>query len=917
ADFGASGNPAQVSGTLNWAAGDAASKTITIPILDDAVVESAETFFVGLGSPVGASIGTPAATVVTVLDDEASLNFSSPTYSVGETGASASVTVNRSGAATNAVSVTWTTANGTAVAGQDFGISGNPAQRTGTLSWAAGDSAPKSFTVGSFLAILPVVNDALAEGDESFTITLSAPTGGAVLGPTSTASVTIVDDESTVGFSPATLTVSEAGPNGTLTLTRTGSNATAASVAWTTVAGTAAAGADFTQSSGTVSWAAGDGSPKTITVGPTSAAAPYIAVVNDATIEGPETFTVTLSSPTGGAILGTATATVTLDSDDRGITMTSPTQAVSESAGSVAVSVTRSGASTGAVSVNYATANGTALAGTHYTATSGTLNWADGDTAAKTITVPVIDDGAVNTARTFSVGLSGAVGATLGSPSATTVTIADDDNTLQFTSATATVAEGTPSLVLTVSRVGGTAGAASVNWSTADGTALAGADFGASGNPAQVSGTLNWAAGDAASKTITIPILDDAVVESAESFTVNLAGPAGATIGTLATATVTVNDNDAGVVFAAAGYVVAEAGGSVTITANRIGPATSSASVNWTTANGSAVAGEDFGITGSPMQRTGTLSWFAGDASPKSLIIPIVNDGTAEGNETFSVEFFGPSAGLVLGTPSVTWVSIVDDETPPESTLQFSVNKTTVTETMGTATLTVTRTGSGYTFPATVNYTTVPVSALSGSDFTPTSGTLSWASGDSSPRTITVPLTGNAVAEPPEQFAVLLATPSPGVALGANSIAIVLVLDDDDVFPPLGGMPPGWTMPPAANAGWHVSNDPGALEGVLTLRTDTAFDNEVAQVEVSGTYLAGTLSFFVKVSSEPGFDALRFYVDGVKVGEWSGTANAGWQSFSLPVAAGAHTFRWSYEKDGSGAIGQDAAWLDSVTLPPQ
>ncbi len=88
-------------------------------------------------------------------------------------------------------------------------------------------------------------------------------------------------------------------------------------------------------------------------------------------------------------------------------------------------------------------------------------------------------------------------------------------------------------------------------------------------------------------------------------------------------------------------------------------------------------------------------------------------------------------------------------------------------------------------------------------------------------------------------------------------------------------------------------------------------------MEVSGTYLAGTLSFFVKVSSEPGFDALRFYVDGVKVGEWSGTANTGWQSFSLPIAAGAHTFRWSYEKDGSGAIGQDAAWLDSVTLPPQ
>ncbi|MBK6980995.1 MAG: hypothetical protein IPH30_05510 [Betaproteobacteria bacterium] len=556
ADFGTSGNPAQVSGTLNWAAGDAANKTITIPILDDALVESAEVFFVGLGGPVGATIGAQASAAVTLLDNEASLNFSSPTYSVGESGLNTTVTVNRAGAATSAISVTWTTANGSAISGQDFGVAGNPAQRSGALSWAAGDTAPKTITVGSFLATLPILNDALAEGDESFTIALSAPTGGAVLGPTSTTTVTIVDDESTVGFSPATLTVSEAGPNGTLTLTRTGSSATAASVAWTTASGTAGAGADFTQSSGTVSWAAGDGAPKTITVGPTTAPAPYIAVANDATIEGPETFTVTLFSPTGGAILGTATATVTIDSDDRGITMTSPTQAVAESAGSVAVSVTRSGPSSGAISVNYATTNGTALAGTHYTATSGTLNWADGDAAPKTITVPIIDDGAVNTARTFAVGLSGAVGATLGSPSSTTVTIDDDDNTLQFTSATASVTEGIPSVVLTVSRVGGTAGAASVNWSTVDGTAVAGADFGTSGNPAQVSGTFNWAAGDAANKTITIPILDDALVESAEVFFVGLGGPVGATIGAQASAAVTLLDNEASLNFSSPTYSV-------------------------------------------------------------------------------------------------------------------------------------------------------------------------------------------------------------------------------------------------------------------------------------------------------------------------------------------------------------------------
>ena len=926
-DFGALGNTTPVSGTLNWVAGDAAAKTITIPILNNAIVESAETFTVNLSGAAGtgASIGAIGTVTVTVIDDEASLNFSSPTYSVNEAGPNATITVTRSGAATSAISVTWTTANGTAVAGQDYGTLGNVAQRTGTLSWLAGDTAPKTFTIGPSAAIMPIINDTAVEADETFTIALSGPTGGAVLGPTGTATVTIVDNDSTIAFAPTTLSVNETGPNGVLTVTRTGSAATAASVTWRTSNGTALAGSDFgtsgstLQKAGTVSWAAGDSAPKTIAVGPTAVGGAFIPVLNDAVIEGPETFTVTLSAPTGGGVLGVGAtaATVTIASDDRGVTMTSATQSVAESVGTAVVSVNRSGSSTGAVSVNYATVNGTALAGTHYTATSGTLNWADGDAAPKTINVPIADNGVVNPARTFNVTLSGAVGATLGAPATTTVTIADDDNTLQFSAATATVAEGTANITLTVTRLGGTAGTASVGWATADGTALAGSDFGTLGNTTPLSGTLNWAAADALSKTITIPILNDAIVEGAKTFTVNLSGPVGTGtgIGTNATATVTINDNDAGVVFSNASYSVNESGGSITITANRIGPATLAATVTWTTANATANAGSDFGTLGSPAQRSGMLSWLAGNATPKTIVIPILNDAVAEGNETFTVAFSSPSAGIVLGTPSSATVTIVDDETPPESTLQFSAPKTTVTETLGTVDLTVTRRGSGYTFPGSVNYTTMAGTALATSDYTTRSGTLTWASGDSTPRTITVPITGGAVAESPEQFTVQLSAPTPGMALGTPSTATVLILDDDELFPPLGNMPAGWTMPVAANAAWHVNNDPGAFEGVFALRSDTAFDNEVAQVEVAGTYLAGTLNFRLRISSELGFDFLRFYVDGVKAGEWSGTANTAWQLFSIPVAAGAHTFSWSYEKDSSGSVGQDAAWIDAVTLP--
>ena len=171
-----------------------------------------------------------------------------------------------------------------------------------------------------------------------------------------------------------------------LTVTRTGLTLTAASVTWTTSNGTALAGSDFgtsgstTQRTGTLSWGAGDGAAKTISVGPTTTAGSWIPVLNDTAIEGPETLNVTLSAPTGGGLLGVATATVTIESNDSGVSMAGSTLSVAESAGTAAVQVNRMGNGSGAVSVNYATANGTATAGSHYTTTNGTLNWADGDT---------------------------------------------------------------------------------------------------------------------------------------------------------------------------------------------------------------------------------------------------------------------------------------------------------------------------------------------------------------------------------------------------------------------------------------------------------------------------------------------------------------------------------------------------------
>ncbi len=113
-----------------------------------------------------------------------SLRFAAGSSSVDEGAGTVSLTVRRVSGSTGAVTVHWATANGTASAPADY------ANASGTLSWASGDSSDKSFTV-------TLVNDAATEADETFTVALSSPTGGAALGSPSTSTVTILDGDCT------------------------------------------------------------------------------------------------------------------------------------------------------------------------------------------------------------------------------------------------------------------------------------------------------------------------------------------------------------------------------------------------------------------------------------------------------------------------------------------------------------------------------------------------------------------------------------------------------------------------------------------------------------------------------------------------------------------------------------------------
>jgi len=410
-------------------------------------------------------------------------------------------------------------------------------------------------------------------------------------------------------------------------------------------------------------------------------------------------------------------------------------------------------------------------------------------------------------------------------------------------------------------------------------------------------------------------------LNGARTFTVQLSAPTGngTLIGANPVSTVTLNDDERGVRFDLPTYTITE-GGSAVIKVKRMGPATTSITANWATVNGTAISGTDFGVLNSVTPRTGTLAWGIGDATDKTITIPsIQNLIGGQPNRSFTVTL-APSLGVVLGAPTTAAVTIQDDDIPPESNVRFDVAKTVVLENVGNVVLTLHRedVGGGFGRAASVKYSTLAGTALALTDFTAvTGGTVNWAAGDSADKTISIAIINNTTPEPPKAFKVVLSSPTPGLGFGTPTETSVTILDDDEVFPPHGAIPAGFAQAVGATKGWHVSNDPTPAEGSFSLKSDEIDDGETAGLEMTGTFtVSGSVSFKVKVSSEPTYDVLRFYIDGVLKQSWSGTTIATWQSSNVfPISPGLHTLKWAYEKDGSVSVGMDAAYIDALVTP--
>jgi hypothetical protein len=512
----APGDYTSTSGSLVWAEDDAATfKTFNIPIADNATGEPDETFTVNIAPDTSEVIGIGSG-VVTIIGDP-TVTFSPVSYNVGEAGGSVTIFVSRANVDNQAVSVNYATADGTAVAGEDYTTT------NGTLNWGAAEVGQKSFNV-------PILADADAIGPESFVVNLSGCVNCSIIAGQATVNISEgAPPETTPGtlaFNPTNLLFTEATGQASLIVTRTGGTDGQVTVDFETVAGTATSPADFTAVQVLLTWADGVGGVKIINV----------PIIDDNVIENTETFTVRFKPGTetgteGLPTIGASTATVSIQDNDESSAgeLSILDTNVSEDAGLINVTVTRTGGSDGAASVNYATADGTALAGSDYTATNGTLNWADGNAAPKTIQIQILDDAVIESQESFGVQLSGVTGATIADGTATVV-IFDNDGGGTFSISDVTVFEIDQKATVTVTRANDNDTAAFVAWETRDGTAQdENGDNDYKSDDSIKSGELVWLDGDTSStRTITIDIVPDTKDEGDEWFTVTLVSVQGA-----------------------------------------------------------------------------------------------------------------------------------------------------------------------------------------------------------------------------------------------------------------------------------------------------------------------------------------------------------------------------------------------------
>ncbi|MDB9999125.1 hypothetical protein OAE16_01640 [Porticoccaceae bacterium] len=735
------------------------SRTFTVATSPDSTYENNETVLVNLSAATSGATISDSQGIGTINNNDTAPSFWINDAATVVEGGTLSFTVTKIGSTQLSHNVSYATANFTATAGSDF-----PA-KSGSLTFA-NNQTTRTITVAT-------TNDTAYENTEGLYVNLSSPTNGATIANIQYPSPPITLDGQGLGFltdndSIPSFSVSNAsateGNNISVTVTLSAASGLTHNINYATINGpsfpgtppeplptSAYAGQDYTATSNTLAFSPGQTS-KTITV----------ATLSDSVYELNELFYMNLSSPTGGASIADGSGNLTINNNDTGPSFTINNVTASEG-NNLTFTVTKSGSTAVAHNVNYATANGTAAAGSDYTSKSGTLSFSVGQ-SSKTISVATTNDSTYENNETVNLNLSAATAGATIADSQGIGTINNNDTGPSFWITNATVAEG-GTLSFTVNKMGTSTLSHNVSYATSNGSASSSSDYTAK------SGTLTFTSSQT-SKTVTVATTSDAAYENNETLNINLSSPtSGATIANTVInigginipvnghGTGTITNNDSPPSFSVNNKSAAEGSG-VTFTITLSAASSLTHNINYATANGpsivipgvgtfpdpnSAYAGTDF------TTKTGTLTFSPGQTS-KTVTVSTTSDSLYEYNKIFYMYLSTATAGATISDSSGTG-TITNNDTAP----RFAINNKTVTE-GGTLTFTVS-TPYASSFSHNVNYATANGSAAAGSDYTAKSGTLVLPAGQTS-KTISVSTIQDSAIESNETMYVNLSAPT-------------------------------------------------------------------------------------------------------------------------------------------------------------
>jgi len=786
-------------------------------------------------------------------------------------------------ATSGSVTVSYSTAPGSATAGDDYTAT------SGTLTFS-GNTTEQVIQV-------TVVGDLLVEAAEDFSVVLSNPTNATLIESVANGTITN-DDESTITI--GAISQDEGDENNsmlfTVSLTKPSSTPITVEFATADITGGngATAGSDYTATSGTLTFAAGVTS-RTITV----------TINGDTTVEENETFQLLLSDPVGAELEGTGTVTGTIVNDDGPRVSISPvTTTLAEgdtnSTATFVISVTDFDEDD--VVVTYATVAGSATAGNDYIATSGTLTFTAEDHEPKTVMVTIVGDEIGEVDETFSVQLSNPQGGTIAQGTASITLDNDDEPAITITGpANKNENANGGKYVLTATLSEESEERVTVVWNTANDSAQAGSDYTATG------GTLTFEPGTTTA-LFTVQVTGDTTIENDEQFKIVLSNPDNASLPQTEFLADILNDDLPTVSISTTSGTEGDSGTTNFVFTVALSQAINSqVTVVFNTANGIATSADNDYVPTS-----GTLTFEPNQLST-TVTVQVVGDTRPENaNETFRVDLSAPVGAILSTTNASATATIVDDDGPPVISIG-NVSKAEgdsgTTPFLFTVTLSDAASGT-----VTVAYATSNGSAQAGSDYTATSGTLTFAAGTTS-QVITVNVTGDLVDEQNETFTVTLSNPSGATIDDGSGVGTI----EDE-------------------AGDNVQNLPSMVSGRVFVDRNGSGTQDIYEASIAGATvtLSGAASQ-TTTSSEtgaysfgnlnPGTYTVTFtlpvqYRDGDPVlGSLNGTENENGYTFTIPAGGGVAATGYHFVSPGTKlaftSIRQiQASTLAGLTNPP-